>query len=212
MNEVVSMIEALGINYRIADFVPNQADEPVLVEYGEPLSTHGKLARFCESLCVVKAEPSSSVVTVADGYSGKDLFQSLKAYHLASGIAKPGSKPKSKVILIASLKEGVGSKTFSEELIRYAGMKPELIMKDLKERAVKGEFNETLQKINRLAMDSKKTDLTIVSPEAPRDVEKLLEKSGIPFSRELDEMLKSWPPKDAVLIIPHGSSTVPVQA
>ena len=209
MNEVVSLIEARGINYRIADFVPNQADEPVLIGYGEPVSTHRGLARFGEGLCVVRARSSPLVVTVADGYSGKDLFQSLKAYHLACGIAKPSRKPRSKVILIASLEEGVGGKTFVRELIRYAGMKSGLILEDLKERAVRGDFNETLQKINRIAMDSEKADLAVVSPEAPREVERLMEKIGVPFSRELDEVLKSLPYRDA-LIIPHGSFTVPV--
>jgi nickel-dependent lactate racemase len=210
MNEVASIVEAQGIKYRIADFVPNLDDEPVLIKYGEPVQTHLELTRFGKSLYTAETKPFSLVVTVAWGYSGENLFQAFKAYHLASNAAKADRERKSKVILVASLREGIGSETFSKEMIRYAGVEPKQILEDLKERAGRGEFNETLQKINRIAMDLEKTDLAVVSPEAPKEVEKLLEESGITFSRDLDEILKLWLHIDSVLVIPYGSFTIPI--
>ena len=96
----------------------------------------------------------------------------------------------------------------------YRNMEAQEVLVKLKERAMAGDFNETLQKINRLAIDEPIRDYMVVSPEAPSDLKAFWNNVGVTFYEELDDAVKSLKPellKD-VLILPNGSSTVPIPA
>jgi len=215
MNEVPTLLEKeRGIEHRVIDFVPNKDDVPVMIGYGEPKAAHQALADYSQSIYAVKAQPAPLVITVAEMPLGQNFYQALKACAHATNIVKLNNNPKPVAILVASMKNGIGSKTFEKEMRTYCNMEPQEVLVKLKERAMAGDFNETLQKINRLAMDEPLRDYMVVSPEAPSDLKAFWNNVGVTFYEELDDAVKSLKPellKD-VLILPNGSSTVPIPA
>ncbi len=215
MNEVPSLLKKeRGIEHRIIDFVPNKEDIPVLVGYGEPKAAHQMLADYSQSIYAVKAEPAQLVIAVAEMPLGQNFYQALKACSHATNIIKRDNHPKPVTILVASMENGIGSKTFEKEMKTYSNMDPQDVLKKLKERAMAGDFNETLEKINRLAIDQPLRDYLVVSPEASSDLKLFWSKVGVTFYEELDDALKSLNPEllTDVLILPNGSSTVPIPA
>jgi hypothetical protein len=155
------------------------------------------------------------VLTVADGPTGRNLYQALKAAAFGSNLAAPYRDPKSTVILVASLEDGIGGDAFKSEMETYGRMEPDKVIEDLKRRAKLGKVTEASQKPNRLALDDKQADFIVVSPKAPGDVGDLLDKTRIKFFRTIDDALgsldKSLYQRD-VAVIPHGSSTVPLSS
>jgi len=215
MNEVPSLLKKeRGIEHRIIDFVPNKDDVPVLVGYGEPRAAHQALADYSQSIYAVKARPAPLVITVAEMPLGQNFYQALKACSHATNIVKLNNHPKPVTILVGSMKNGIGSKTFEKEMRTYSNMGPQEVLKKLKERAVAGDFNETLEKINRLAIDEPLRDYIVVSPEAPSDLKAFLNNVGVTFYEELDDAIKSLKPEllTDILVISNGTSTVPIPA
>ncbi len=152
------------------------------------------------------------VLTVADGPTGRNLYQALKAAAFASNLAVPDHQPKSTVMLLASLEEGIGGDAFKFEMETYGIMEPTMVIEDLKKRAKLGKVTEASQKPNRLALDDAKTDFVVVSPKAPGAVEELLARTRIKFFRTIDDALGSLDRRlyeREVAVMPHGSSTVP---
>ena len=215
MNEVPGVLrESMKIEHRILDFVLNQDGSMVKAAYGDPRVAHLELAeKFSRKAHATMANPSPLVLTVADGPMGRNLYQALKASTFASNLSVAGHQPKSTVVLLASLEDGVGSDAFKSEMEMYSGIEPSKVIEDLKRRAKLGKVTEASQKPNRLALDDAKTDFLVVSPKAPAAVEQLLGKTRIRFFRTIDEALGSldrrlW--ERDVAVLPHGSSTVPV--
>jgi lactate racemase len=215
MNEVPGVLkESMKIEHRIFDFVLNQDGSMVKAAYGDPNMAHQQLAEnFSSRAHSVKSTPSPLVITVADGPAGKNLYQALKAASFAANLTVPGSQPKSTVILVAGLENGIGSDAFKSEMELYGHMESDKIIEDLKKRAKLGKVTEASQKPNRFALDDKKTDFIIVSPKAPGPVEELLSKTKMRFFRKIDDALGSLDKRlyeRQVAVIPYGSSTVPV--
>ena len=215
MNEVPGVLrESMKIEHRILDFVLNQDGSMVKAAYGDPGVAHLELAeKFSRKAHATMANSSPLVLTVADGPMGRNLYQALKASTFASNLSVAGHQPKSTVVLLASLEDGVGSDAFKSEMEMYSGMEPSKVIEDLKRRAKLGNVTEASQKPNRLALDDARTDFLVVSPKAPAAVEQLLGKTRIRFFRTIDEALGSldkrlW--ERDVAVLPHGSSTVPV--
>jgi nickel-dependent lactate racemase len=211
MNEVPGMLEKRGIRFRVVDFVPDSKNHPFKINYGDPVLAHKRLAEVSRDIYTVKGPATTLSITVADGSLGRTLYQATKAFSLTSNIMKPSRNPKSTVILLASLREGIGSSTWANEIVHYASMPSNEIIRDLELRAKKGEFNETLQKVNRFAIDCETIDLRVVSPEAPREAERLLSEVQIFFARELDEALEDLKFNGNIVLVPKGSSTVPIR-
>jgi len=217
MNEVPGVLrEFMKIEHRILDFVLNQDGSMVKAAYGDSNAAHQQLAdNFSVRAHSVKSKPSPLVMSVADGPTGKNLYQALKAGSFAANLATPNNVPKSTVILIADLDAGVGSDAFKAEMELYGRMEPDKVIEDLKKRAKTGKVTEASQKPNRFAIDEKKTDFIIVSPKAPKPVEDLLAKTKMKLYRTIDEALGSLDKRlyeGEVAVLPHGSSTVPVLA
>jgi len=212
INEVSNLLEKKrGIRHRILDFVPNLQDEPVEVKYGDPVDAHRELAEFGERICVVKTRPSSVVITVSEGSLGRSFYQALKAATHSSNMLRLDREQKPTLILIGKMDQGIGSDTFRQEFETYIGMNPEIVMDSLKKRVQEGSSNETLQKINRMMMYLPKVDFMVVSLDAPTELETMLERKNIFFSRDLDEALETLNAHflQDVAIIPQGNATVP---
>ncbi len=215
MNEVPGILrEFMKIEHRILDFVLNQDGTIVKGAYGDPILAHQQLAEnYSRRAHCVQSQPSALVVSIADGPLGRNLYQALKASTFAAGLVIPDHQPKSTVILLASLEEGIGGEAFTIEMETYAKLEPDRVIEDLKKRAKVGKVTEASQKPNRLAMEDSRSDFIIVSPKAPAAVEELLAKTRLRFYRNIDDALR---PLDAsmyerdVAIIPYGSSTVPL--
>ena len=217
MNEVPNVLrESMKIEHRILDFVLNQDGSLVKASYGDPSLAHQQLAEnYSRRAHSVTSRPSSLVVTVADGPTGTNLYQALKAATFGAGLVLPSNQPKSTVILLASLETGIGGDAFKAEMEMYGKMEPEIVIEDLKKRAKLGKVTEASQKPNRFSLDAKKADFIVVSPKAPAPVEELLNKTRIKFVRSIDDALKTLDQKlyeKDVAVIPYGSSTVPVAA
>ena len=215
MNEVPRVLkESMKIEHRILDFVLNQDGSMVRAAYGDPNGAHQQLAEnYSGRAHAVTSTPSPLVLTVADGPTGKNLYQALKAAAFASNLTIPNNQPKSTVILVGGMEDGVGGEAFKSEMELYGRMEPFQIIEDLKKRAKTGKVTEASQKPNRLSLDDKRADLIVVSPKAPGSVEELLAKTRIKFFRSIDDALGSidkWLYERDVAVIPHGSSTVPL--
>ena len=215
MNEVPGVLkESMKIEHRILDFVLNQDGSMVRAAYGDPNGAHQQLAEnYSGRAHAVTSTPSPLVLTVADGPTGKNLYQALKAAAFASNLTIPNNQPKSTVILVGGMEDGVGGEAFKSEMELYGRMEPDQIIEDLKKRAKTGKVTEASQKPNRLSLDDKRADLIVVSPKAPGSVEELLAKTRIKFFRSIDDALGSldkWLYERDVAVVPHGSSTVPL--
>ena len=216
MNEVPGILrEYMRIEHRILDFVLNQDGTIAKAAYGDPTLAHQQLAEtFSRKAHTVQTNPSSLVLTRADGPMGQNLYQALKASAFATGLAPVDAHPKPAVILLASLENGIGGDAFKREMETYGKMEPAQVLEDLKKRAKAGKVTEASQKPNRFALDDGKARFILVSPKAPSAVEELLNKTRIGFYRSIDDALKSVDSKlyeRDVAIIPYGSSTVPVR-
>jgi len=217
MNEVPNVLrEFMKIEHRILDFVLNQDGTLVKAAYGDPSLAHQQLAEnYSRRAHSVTSRPSALVVTVADGPTGTNLYQALKAATFGAGLVIPSNQPKSTVLLLASLETGIGGDAFKAEMETYGKMEPEMVIEDLKKRAKLGKVTEASQKPNRFSLDDKKTDFIVVSPKAPTAVEEFLNKTRIKFFRSIDDALRTLDQKlyeKDVAVIPYGSSTVPVAA
>ncbi len=215
MNEVPGVLkEFMKIEHRILDFVLNQDGSMIRAAYGDPNLAHQELAeKYSRRVHATSAAQSPLVFTVADGPTGRNLYQGLKAATFASNLAAPNHEPKSNVVLLASLEDGIGGDAFKQEMETYGRMEPAMVIEDLKKRAKLGKVTEASQKPNRLALDDAKTDFMVVSPKAPGAVEDLLAKTKIRFFRTIDDALASLDKRlyeREVAVLPHGSSTVPI--
>ncbi len=215
MNEVPGVLrEFMKIEHRTLDFVLNQDGSMVKAAYGDPNVAHEQLAEnYSRRAHTAPANLSHLVLTVADGPTGRNLYQALKAAAFASNLATPNQDPKSTVVLMAPLEDGIGGDAFKSEMETYGKMEPDKVIEDLKRRAKLGKVTEASQKPNRLALDDKRADFIVVSPKAPGPVEELLSKTRIKFFRTIDEALGSLDKRlyeGEVAGIPHGSSTVPL--
>jgi lactate racemase len=215
MNEVPNILkEYMKIEHRILDFVYNQNGSLVKAAYGDPNLAHQQLAdNFSRRAHTVQSRPSSLVITKADGPMGQNLYQAMKASTFATGLTPTATSPKSAIILLASLENGIGSEAFRKEMETYGKMEPNAVVEDLKKRAKTGKVTEASQKPNRLALDDPKADFLVVSPRAPVVVEEFLGKTRVRFYRAIDDALRSLDAKlyeKDVAVIPYGSATVPV--
>src|SRR5207253_9656224 len=131
----------------------------------------------------------------ADGPTGQDLYQALKAATFAAGLVPSGQSPKPVVVLLASLENGIGSDAFKTEMETYGKIGPDKVVEDLKRRAKAGKVTEASQKPNRLALDDAKADFAVVSPKASSVVEEFLGKTRIKFYRTIDDALRSMDSK-----------------
>lgn len=217
MNEVPGVLrESMKIEHRILDYVLNQDSSMVKAAYGDPNAAHQQLAdNYSRRAHTAPASLSQLVMTLADGPTGRNLYQALKAAAFASNLAAPNHDPKSTIVLLASLEDGIGGDAFKSEMETYGKMEPDKVIEDLKRRAKLGKVTEASQKPNRLALDDKQADFIVVSPKAPSSVGDLLDKTRIKFFRTIDDALgsldKSLYQRD-VAVIPHGSSTVPLSS
>ena len=141
MNEVPGILrEFMKIEHRILDFVLNQDGSMVKAAYGDPNMAHQELAeKFSRRAHATTAAPSPLVLTVADGPTGRNLYQGLKAAAFASNLAVADHQPKSTVVLLASLEDGVGGDAFKLEMETYGRMEPTMVIEDLKKRAKLGK-------------------------------------------------------------------------
>ena len=215
MNEIPGVLrEFMKIEHRVLDFVLNQDGSMVKAGYGDPIGAHLELAEnYSRRAHSARAGPSPLVLTVADGPTGRNLYQALKASAFAAGLTAAEHQPKSVVVLLASLEDGIGGDAFKSEMETYGKMEPDKVIEDLKRRAKQGKVTEASQKPNRLALDDKRADFMVVSPKAPSPVEQFLAKTRIRFFRTIDEALGTLDRKlyeRDVAVIPHGSSTVPL--
>lgn len=217
LNEVPAILrDTMKIEHRILDFVLNQDGSMVKAMYGDPILAHTQLAEnFSRRVHSAKGPRSALTLTVADGPMGLNLYQSLKASAFATSLAIPDHNPKSVVILLARLEQGLGGDAFKTEMETYGKMEPAKVVEDLKRRVKQGKLTEASQKPNRLALDDAKADIIVVSPKAPAVVEELLANTRIKFYRSIDQALGTLDTRlyaGNVDFVPYGSSTVPTPA
>jgi lactate racemase len=217
MNEVPGILrEYMKIEHRVLDFVYNQNGTLVKAAYGDPNLAHQQLAEnFSRRAHTVQSRPSSLILTRADGPMGQNLYQAMKASAFATGLIPVPTRPKSAIILLATLENGIGGEAFRKEMEMYGKMEPNAIVEDLKKRAKTGKVTEASQKPNRLALDDPKADFLVVSPKAPTVVEEFLAKTRIRFYRAIDDALRSLDARlyeKDVAVIPYGSATVPISS
>lgn len=212
INESSELLLEFGIRHKIVDFTINRMQQVVGIGYGDPVAAHRYVAEtYAKPIYAVNATQASFIITIADGPGGRNLYQALKAAAFASNIAFIDADKKSIVFLSAGLQEGVGGEAFACEMRRYGQMEGEEIIEDLRKRASQGLINEASHKFNRLAMDGSKMELIVVSPEAPREVELLLDDTKYRFFRRWDEAFAATDVsnKKRIAFLPYGSSTVP---
>ncbi|MEM4700039.1 MAG: lactate racemase domain-containing protein [Candidatus Nezhaarchaeales archaeon] len=196
---------ATRVRYRVLDWVADPYGALAAAYYGGPVEAHRACTRVALRHYVVVAPPTQAVITVARPPLGSTLFQALKAYHLACNVEP--KRGKLKVILIASMEEGVGSEEFAKEAVRYADATYEEIVRELRERMLMGEFSEVFPKLARMAMDAQHAELTVVSPSATGDVKALLDRIRVPLYEDVAEALRGV---EEAVVLPYGDVSVPI--
>lgn len=196
---------AARLRYRVLDWVVDPYGGLAAAYYGGPVEAHRACVQIALRHYVVEASPSQAVITVARPPLGSTLFQALKAYHLACNIEP--RQGRLKVILVASMEEGVGSEEFAREVARYADAPYEEVVGELKERMMRGEFSEVFPKLARMAMDAQHAELAVVSPSAASDVKALLDRIHVPLYEDVTEALRGV---EEVVVLPYGDVSVPV--
>lgn len=195
------------VRYRALDWTMDAYGGLAAAYYGDPVQVHRAVAKEALKYYAIMSPPARLAVAIAEPPLGCTLFQALKAYHLACNLAP--REGVLKVVLAAPLNEGVGSEAFAKELVRYAGRPLGEVVGELKARMSEGEFSEVFPKLARMAMDSQRAELAVVSPSAASDVKDLLAKVGIPFYEGLDEALRGF---EEAVVLPYGASTVPISS
>lgn len=213
IEEAAGLLAKAGLKYRVIDFVLNPDGAPVAAAYGPPLGAHRWLVEgYANRLYAIEARPAKLVISVADWPTGRNLMQAFKAAWYASNMVDGGGGAKPTVLLIAPLVDGVGNPSFRDEIVRYAGWRPERVFEDLRRRAKEGTLTETSQGPNRLAIDRERMNLMVVATAAPKEVFDTLGAAGYECYRSIEEALADIPPelKRAAALLPHGSMTVPI--
>jgi len=164
--EQIEKASRLLENVKIINAVQNSKRELVKVAFGDPVSAHRYLVRFCDLTYKVPARQKADIVIASPGGYPKDinLYQSQKAVERARFIVRDGGV----IILVAECGEGFGEETFKDWM--FNAEEPEDIFVRLESEGFKiGGHKAVL-----FGRAMKKASIMLVSQIPPAEVKRAL--------------------------------------
>lgn len=189
-----------GIDF-IVNVVLDENKQIIRAVAGHYIDAHREGCRFLDSLYKVKISEKADIVITSPGGFPKDinLYQSQKALDNA----KHAVKKRGIIILVASCKEGFGSKIFEQWILN--SKKPEDLVKRIKSNFVLGGH-----KAAAIAMVLENCDIYLVSELENYVVQSMHFKPFHDLQGALDAAFFKMGKEAKVLMIPHGGSILPV--
>ncbi|MTI69094.1 MAG: nickel-dependent lactate racemase [Firmicutes bacterium] len=192
--------EILGIDF-LFNVVLNEKKEVLKAFSGDYIKAHREGCKYLDSLYNIKIDEKADIVIVSPGGYPKDLnlYQTQKALDNASHAVRMGGT----IILVSECSEGFGEDTF-KSWIESSTSSKELIERLKKEFVLGGH------KAAAIARVLEKAEIYFVSDMKKEDVEKIYFTPKESIQRALKDAMNKFENKSKVLIIPQGSSVLPV--
>jgi nickel-dependent lactate racemase len=198
--EIEEIGEMVGINFMV-NAVLNSHKKIVKVVAGEVTKAHREGTKYINDMFRVEIDELADIVITSPGGYPKDidLYQTHKAMENASLAVKKGEI----IIVAGECRDGLGEESFAEAL--NGKLSPFELMEELKNNFILGRH-----KASRIANINLNTEIYLVSNLADEIKKNLFIKSFNSLEEAFSEAIKAQGEKARVLVIPYGSSTLPV--
>lgn len=198
--EIEEIGEMVGIDFMV-NAVLNSHKKIVKVVAGDITKAHREGAEYTNNIFGVKIDNLADIVITSPGGYPKDidLYQTHKAMENAMLAVKKGGI----IIIAGECRDGLGEESFAEAL--NGKLSPFELMEELKNSFILGRH-----KASRIANINLNTEIYLVSNLADEIKKNLFIKSFNSLEEAFSEAIKAQGEKARVLVIPYGSSTLPV--
>ncbi len=198
--EIEEIGEMVGINFMV-NAVLNSHKKIVKVVAGEVTKAHREGTKYINDMFRVEIDELADIVITSPGGYPKDidLYQTHKAMENAKLAVKKGGI----IIVAGECRDGLGKESFAEAL--NGKLSPFELMEELKNNFILGRH-----KASRIANINLNTEIYLVSNLADEIKKNLFIKSFNSLEEAFSEAIKAQGEKARVLVIPYGSSTLPV--
>ncbi len=198
--EIEEIGEMVGINFMV-NAVLNSHKKVVRVVAGDVTKAHREGAEYINNIFGVKIDNLADIViTSAGGYPKDiDLYQTHKAMENASLAVKNGGI----IIVAGECRDGLGEESFAEAL--DGKLSPFELMEELKNNFILGRH-----KASRIANINLNTEIYLVSNLADEIKKNLFIESFDSLEEAFSKAIKVQGENAKVLVMPYGSSTLPV--
>lgn len=198
--EIEEIGEMVGINFMI-NAVLNSHKKVVKVVAGDVTKAHREGTEYTSNIFGVKIDKLADIVITSPGGYPKDI--DLYQTHKAMENAKLAVKKDGIIIIAGECRDGLGEESFAEAL--NGKLSPFELMEELKNNFILGRH-----KASRIANINLNTEIYLVSNLADEIKKNLFIKSFDSLEEAFSEAIKVRGEKARVLVIPYGSSTLPV--
>lgn len=198
--EIEEIGEMVGINFMV-NAVLNIHKKIVKVVAGDVTKAHREGAEYTNNIFGVKIDNLADIVIASPGGYPKDidLYQTHKAMENAMLAVKKGGI----IIIAGECRDGLGEESFAEAL--NGKLSPFELMEELKNNFILGRH-----KASRIANINSNTEIYLVSNLADEIKKNLFIKSFNSLEEAFFEAIKAQGENAKVLVMPYGSSTLPV--
>lgn len=198
--EIEEIGEMVGIDFMV-NAVLNSHKRVVKVVAGDVTKAHREGAEYTSNIFGVKIDKLADIVITSPGGYPKDidLYQTHKAMENAKLAVKKGGI----IIIAGECRDGLGEESFAEAL--NGKLSPFELMEELKNNFILGRH-----KASRIANINLNSEIYLVSNLTDKIKKNLFIKSFDSLEEAFSEAIKVQGEKAKVLVIPYGSSTLPV--
>jgi len=198
--EIEEIGEMVGINFMV-NAVLNSHKKVVKVVAGDVTKAHREGAEYTNNIFGVKIDNLADIVITSPGGYPKDidLYQTHKAMENAKLAVKKGGI----IIVAGECRDGLGEESFAEAL--NGKLSPFELMEELKNNFILGRH-----KASRIANINLNSEIYLISNLADEIKKNLFIKSFNSLEEAFSEAIKVQGEEAKVLVMPYGSSTLPV--
>lgn len=198
--EIEEIGEMVGIDFMV-NAVLNSHKKIVKVVAGDITKAHREGAEYTNNIFGVKIDNLADIVITSPGGYPKDidLYQTHKAMENAMLAVKKGGI----IIIAGECRDGLGEESFAEAL--NGKLSPFELMEELKNNFILGRH-----KASRIANINLNTEIYLVSNLADEIKKNLFIKSFNSLEEAFSEAIKAQGENAKVLVMPYGSSILPV--
>lgn len=198
--EIEEIGEMVGIDFMV-NAVLNSHKKIVKVVAGDITKAHREGAEYTNNIFGVKIDNLADIVITSPGGYPKDidLYQTHKAMENAMLAVKKGGI----IIIAGECRDGLGEESFAEAL--NGKLSPLELMEELKNNFILGRH-----KASRIANINLNKKIYLVSNLVDEVKKNLFIKSFNSLEEAFSEAIKVQGENAKVLVMPYGSSTLPV--
>jgi nickel-dependent lactate racemase len=198
--EIEEIGEMVGIDFMV-NAVLNSHKRVVKVVAGDVTKAHREGAEYTSNIFGVKIDKLADIVITSPGGYPKDidLYQTHKAMENAKLAVKKGGI----IIIAGECRDGLGEESFAEAL--NGKLSPFELMEELKNNFILGRH-----KASRIANINLNSEIYLVSNLTDKIKKNLFIRSFNSLEEAFSEAIKVQGENAKVLVMPYGSSTLPV--